>query len=760
MSMKKVLSAIMSLALLLVLTVIPVNAAIVSEADIEDMAYALNKLKILQGSNGDYMLDNYMSRAEAAAFIIRMLGRENYVKQNKDSLIPANYIDVRADDWFAPYVGYSTLMGIVAGNPDGTFAPRENVSEKAFLKMIISALGYDYGKDFDWTNVYQMAYSLGIVTEPSYSYKTQDDYNYRRRYAVEAMYRALNLNRKGTDTKMVYILVNEGVVTTDELYASGILGDDTMTLIESVVSLGPGRLEVTFNEEIGQIELDDIKIYDASQPDAELEVKAFGIGGRSIQIITEAQMPGRKYNLVISSVTDIYGNISGELKGSFTGFMPQEVESDFFRIKKVEQVTGNVINVYFTHPININSETASFYELYKDNTLVVQGSTKNLTAKRLMSSDNAVSIYLKDYSLEYGRLYTLRISGKLTSNYGVKLCEGQGETVEFVAVMNQAESFGVSSIEALTNRTVRVRFTREIDPAWATRKLNYAVYDKDNNMISITNAVITETGEYSGREVMLSLASSLDKTKQYRLEVLYIPDLYKQNVIEDKEYGFSGSYPEKTDLAIVSAISDQYNSVVLTFNKALDPDAAVITSNYSVRNLTGSSFYSTPHKAYYFEEDGRYKVKLFMTGGRFFDSKNTYVVNVNNMKDSLGNYQTGLLSAEFRGGSSTNIKPQIADAVTISKDAVKVTFSVEIAFDPVNISAANYTLEYLENDQTIVMIPVSVTYIDAKTLVLRFDELDPNRLYTLRCHTVKDYSGLYTRTADDGGNSITVRWGE
>jgi hypothetical protein len=88
-----------------------------------------------------------------------------------------------------------------------------------------------------------------------------------------------------------------------------------------------------------------------------------------------------------------------------------------------------------------------------------------------------------------------------------------------------------------------------------------------------------------------------------------------------------------------------------------------------------------------------------------------------------------------------------------------VTFNVEIAFDPTNISTTNYTLEYAEGDQVIRMVPLSVTYIDAKTLVLRFDELDPSLMYTLRCLSVTDYSGLHTRTAEDGGDTITVRWG-
>ena len=111
--------------------------------------------------------------------------------------------------------------------------------------------------------------------------------------------------------------------------------------------------------------------------------------------------------------------------------------------------------------------------------------------------------------------------------------------------------------------------------------------------------------------------------------------------------------------------------------------------------------------------------------------------------------QTSLISAEFTGGRSKNIKPQAAEAVTISKDAVKVTFNVEIAFDQTNISTTNYTLEYAEGDQVIRMVPLSVTY-RCKNTRAAFRRTGSFPMYTLRCLSVTDYSGLHTRTAEDG----------
>ena len=103
-----------------------------------------------------------------------MLGKENYVKQNADKLKYTKYFDVEAKAWYAPYVD-SAIQQYSCRQPDGSFAPLENVSEKAFHQDGACAIGYEYGTDFDWTNVYQKAYEVGIVIGDAYASKIQDN---------------------------------------------------------------------------------------------------------------------------------------------------------------------------------------------------------------------------------------------------------------------------------------------------------------------------------------------------------------------------------------------------------------------------------------------------------------------------------------------------------------------------------------------------------------------------------------------------------
>jgi len=757
-NIKKLISLILSITVCMALFAGAVYAD-TSSIDIDEMAAALNRLNILQGSNGDYMLYDNLQRAQAVALIIRMLGKENYVKEHAGELKNTIYPDVPESAWFAPYVGYSTKTNIVGGNLDGTFTPLKNVTEKEFLKMVLCALGYEYGEDFNWSSVYQMAYEVGIVTDESYSERTDDDTDYLRSQAIEVLYRALNTYKKGTQTKMILTLVEEGAFTSEEVAASDILFDNTATQIVSVTSIAPNMIEVVLNEDIQDVDADDISIYSSSDNEDTLEVKSVDFDGNSIQIITSAQTSGESYTIDIESVEDAEGNISGRLSAKFKGYVSAEIKSDFFRISKVEQISGNIIHVYFTHPVNTNSESPVYYELLKDDDVYLSGSAQNMTVKKMQSDDNAVSIFLNNSGFKAGEVYTLRVSGKLTSNYGVRLGDGDGDSYNFVISKTEPEQLKISSVQAWTSDSVKVQFNHEIDPVWAGKKLNYTVIDSDNDEINVTNAVISSSGNYSGREVMLSLKGTLDRDEEYKLRIEYIPDIYKQSKIENVTVNFSGKYPTSKKLALAGVKSEYNNYILLTFNKALDLDDASDTSNYAVKGVSDTSYSAIPVKAYYSEKNGKYTVKLFLPAEKKLTRMKRYTVYAYSLMDSLGNTSTGTLQTNFTAGGEFTGQ-WIDDAVTISKDAVKVTFKTELAFDPTNLSTFNYRLEYEENGSKYSIVPIGVTYVDVNTLVLRFDELDTEKTYKLLFDSLTDYSGEYTVKGTDVSAPVEVRWGK
>ena len=103
--MKKIVSAILSLALILSFTVIPANAA---SQEAIDAANALHDYGLFGGvgTNADgsinYDLDRTPTRAEAITMLVRLLGKED---EAKAGTWETPFIDV--PDWAKPYVGYA-----------------------------------------------------------------------------------------------------------------------------------------------------------------------------------------------------------------------------------------------------------------------------------------------------------------------------------------------------------------------------------------------------------------------------------------------------------------------------------------------------------------------------------------------------------------------------------------------------------------------------------------------------------------------------
>ena len=56
---------------------------------------------------------------------------------------PTNFADVAADHWASGYVNIATTKGILKGYPDGTFKPGNNVTYAEAITMLVRALGYE-----------------------------------------------------------------------------------------------------------------------------------------------------------------------------------------------------------------------------------------------------------------------------------------------------------------------------------------------------------------------------------------------------------------------------------------------------------------------------------------------------------------------------------------------------------------------------------------------------------------------------------------
>jgi len=141
---KKTLVALLAVAMVLSL-VGPVFAAPadVAGTKYEDAAVRLIALGIFKGDDkGNFNPDAPISRAEAAAVIIRALGLEKSADLMKGV---TKFADVNADaglQWATGAINIAVSNGIVNGYPNGQFGGRDNVTYAQLAKMILYALNY------------------------------------------------------------------------------------------------------------------------------------------------------------------------------------------------------------------------------------------------------------------------------------------------------------------------------------------------------------------------------------------------------------------------------------------------------------------------------------------------------------------------------------------------------------------------------------------------------------------------------------------
>jgi len=82
--------------------------------------------------DGTFKPDILVNRAEALKILL--VGNKVQVPE---TVTQASFSDYQAGDWFSKYVEQAKTLGIVNGNPDGTFAPSRNVVRAEFIKMLL-----------------------------------------------------------------------------------------------------------------------------------------------------------------------------------------------------------------------------------------------------------------------------------------------------------------------------------------------------------------------------------------------------------------------------------------------------------------------------------------------------------------------------------------------------------------------------------------------------------------------------------------------
>ena len=171
--MKKFLSLV--LALVMTMSLVTVSAGAKDFTDSEDLsgeAYAeavnvMSEMGIIDGyAGGAFQPQGTLTRGAAAKIIAcMMLGKTTAEALGTQA---APFKDVPVGSTFAGYIAYCVESGLIDGYADGTFRPSAQLTGFAFLKMLLTALGYDSAIEGftgpNWTvNVASRAIEAGLT---------------------------------------------------------------------------------------------------------------------------------------------------------------------------------------------------------------------------------------------------------------------------------------------------------------------------------------------------------------------------------------------------------------------------------------------------------------------------------------------------------------------------------------------------------------------------------------------------------------------
>ncbi len=225
--MKQTVTAKLTAAIVCVMILISMLSGMVlaNPLDYQSKAQTLYNLGLFLGTDNGFELERVGTRVEAAAMMVRMLGKEETAKANVGE-IP--FADV--PDWAVPYVSYLYHNGITKGMSDTEFGAALNITPDQYLTYILRSLGYDDAAgDFSWDNAVSKAAELNVLTdEESTLFSASQDMP--RGYIVGASYNSLFTNLKNSDKVLLEKLYSDDkAIAMDKIVAAS--GDENVSQV-------------------------------------------------------------------------------------------------------------------------------------------------------------------------------------------------------------------------------------------------------------------------------------------------------------------------------------------------------------------------------------------------------------------------------------------------------------------------------------------------------------------------------------------------
>lgn len=184
----------------------------------------MTRLKVFQGDGTGMDWTGSLTRAQAAAVILRLMGLEEEAQAASDH--PCPFTDV--PDWAKGYVNLAYEKDIVKGVGNGLFDPSGRCRAQDFCLMLLRLTDYQEGKDYSWTTAVTDAQLLirqskrqgGASPEANYELYEQlyNNNKFTREHACAVIYRMLSVPMTDGKSSLGDILCAKYGLSTAELF--------------------------------------------------------------------------------------------------------------------------------------------------------------------------------------------------------------------------------------------------------------------------------------------------------------------------------------------------------------------------------------------------------------------------------------------------------------------------------------------------------------------------------------------------------------
>lgn len=221
-----------------------IPSAFAASSEATKAADALNALGLFNGTGTDangkpvYDLDRAPTRAEAVTMLVRLLGKAGEATAGTWT---TPFTDVA--DWAKPYVGYAYANKLTSGTSATTFGGSSVMTATQYITLVLCALGYKSGTDFQWDKAWELSDKIGL-TDGQYNASAT---KFTRGDVAQISKTALTVCEKDSDTTLAGRLLDNGAIEMGAALLAGVAPGTEVVSFDTTVDEN-GRCRVCFSD--------------------------------------------------------------------------------------------------------------------------------------------------------------------------------------------------------------------------------------------------------------------------------------------------------------------------------------------------------------------------------------------------------------------------------------------------------------------------------------------------------------------------------